>query len=188
MEVYRPQVRKVLELLSYMLGPTDPDGLDMYFTTHPKKLKPGNSYAMLTEFDKRHATRFSDIRQRFANILEDYQKRFGKRNVFSRLRHPNSTPSKGPRKYTLYVLTDGAWHQSVTLTDEMRTLVKHLTDHNIPNKHIGIQFIRFGNDPQGIRRLKRLDSKRRLGVARYVSLCFPPYSLHNTSRGLPRRS
>lgn len=170
MESYRPQARKVLELLSYMLGPTDPDGLDMYFTTHPKKLKPGNSNAMLAEFDKRKATGISDMRQRFANIVEDYQKKFGKRNIFSKIRHPNATPSKGPRKFTLYVLTDGVWQQNITLIEEMTTLVKHMTDHNIPNKHIGIQFIRFGNNPTGMKRLKKLDSKRRLGVQLYVLL------------------
>ena len=165
-----------------MLGPTDPDGLDMYFTTYPKKLKPRNSNAMLAEFDKRKATGHCDMRQRFANILEDYQKKFGKWNILSKLLHPNATPSKGPRKFTLYVLTDGVWQQNITLVEEMKTLVKHMTNHNIPNKHIGIQFIRFGDHPTGMKRLKKLDSKRRLGVDLYVPLFPLPYLPHNTTR------
>ena len=161
---HRAQARKVLELLSYMLGPTDPDGLDLYFATYPKKLKPGGCYAMLEEFDKRPATGSADMRQRFANILEDYQGKFGKTNIFGKLRHPNSTPLKGPRRFTLYVLTDGVWRPHTTLVEEVKTLVKHMTTHNIPNKHIGIQFIRFGDSRKGKKRLNRLDSKSKLGV------------------------
>ena len=174
---HRAQARKVLELLSYMLGPTDPDGPDLYFATYSKKLKPVGSYAMLEQFDKQPATSSADLRQRFAYILEDYQKKFGKANIFGKLRHPNSTPMKGPRKFTLYVLTDGVWRPHINLVEEVKTLVKHMVTHNIPNKHIGIQFIRFGDHAIGKKRLSRLDSKSRLGVELYVSFADVPKTI-----------
>ena len=159
MEHYRPQTKKILELLSYMVAPADPDGLDMYFATYPGKLKPGNSYQMLAAFDERRATGIPNLRARFANILEDYESKFGKKNYISKIFHPKSMPSIGPRKLSLYILTDGVWQPNTNLVLEIQTLVKHLMEHKLTNKQIGIQFIRFGHDRTGMKRLKRLDSK-----------------------------
>ena len=158
MEPHREQVRKVLELLSYLTKDFDPDGLDLYFTTDPEKLKPKNNAQMLKELDCRPAHGYPDMRERFAAITGEYQNRFGKRNKFSKIRHPNSTPWKGPRRLSLYVLTDGVWHNKCTLRTEVKTLVEYLIGHKLTNKQIGIQFIRFGNNQTGIDRLKVLDS------------------------------
>ena len=71
---------------------------------------------------------------------------------------PKTPPAKGPRKLSLYVLTDGVWETRADLQQVIRTLVDNLIQHNHTNKQIGIQFIRFGNDDRGIKRLERLDS------------------------------
>lgn len=156
MSQYRPEVKKVLELLSYMVGDHDPDGLDLYFTTSPKKLRPKNEYRILQELESRPATGLPDIRQRFANILEKYQSKFGKINI-RWIFHPFSTPFRGPRKLSLYVLTDGVWQPNTNLHQEIRTLVQCLIEHKLTNKQIGIQFIRFGHNWKGMKRLEKLD-------------------------------
>lgn len=163
---YRYQVRGVLELLSSMTQPYDPDGLDMFFSAESKKHKAQTNEQVLRLFDERPAYGLPDMRERFASIMEQYQTRFGKRNMFSRIRHPNSTPSKGPRRLSLYVLTDGVWQPGCTLVTEIKTLVSVLREHKLSNKHVGIQFICFGNNAEGKRRLQFLDSK--LGLELYV--------------------
>lgn len=158
MAPHRCQVRNTLKLLAHMLGPSDPDGLEIYFTTDWKKIKPKDVKSLLKEFDQRPNAGTPDMREHFASFTEKYQDQFGKRNIWSKIRHPRSTPHSGPRRLNLYVLTDGVWQPRTTLTQEIKTLVNHLSERKLTNKQIGIQFIRFGTNPQGIRRLQKLDS------------------------------
>lgn len=154
----RPQVEAVVELLSTLTQPYDPDGLDLYLSTESGKLRPKTPEKFLQYLRERPAYGLPDFRQRFANIIENYQSKFGKSN-WKKLRHPNSTPSRNPRPLSLYVLTDGVWDPKCTLITEIQNLVALLQDYKLPNKHVGIQFIRFGNDPEGKKRLKKLDAK-----------------------------
>ncbi len=148
----------VLELLWAMVAKHDPDGAELYITTDMKALKPKTDYRMLQELDKRAAKDAPDMRHCFAHIIENYQNQFGTSNFISRLRHWKATPAKGPRKLSLYVLTDGIWQMKTDLRQVIRTLVEHLIQHKLTNKQIGIQFIRFGNDERGMKRLEKLDS------------------------------
>ena len=172
MALHRTKVEQVVELLSSLTAPYDPDGLDLYFSTESTKQKPQkpkNPEEFLKLLRDRPAQGLPDFRQRFATIIEKYQSRFGKRNTLSRLLHPNSTPSKGPRPLSLYVLTDGIWDPKCTLVTEIKNLVDLVDEHKKSNKYVGIQFIRFGNDPTGRQRLEHLDAG--LGLKLYVALC-----------------
>ncbi|KAL8894183.1 MAG: hypothetical protein Q9192_004544, partial [Flavoplaca navasiana] len=159
---HRKKVEEVLELLATLTQPYDPDGLDLYFSTESTKLRPNHPEKFLRYLRERPARGRPDFRQRFAKIIEDYQSRFGQRNSWARLRHPSSTPSKGPRPLSLYVLTNGVWDPKCTLITEVKSLVALLQEHRYPNKYVGIQFIRFGNDPEGKKRLKTLDARLNL--------------------------
>ncbi len=158
MQPYRNEVNMVLELLWAMVVKHDPDGPDLYITTDMKPLKPKTDFKMLQELASRPAKDAPDIRLCFAQIIENYQNQFGTRSFKSRWRPWRATATKGPRKLSLYVLTDGVWHTKTDLRQEIRTLVAHLSEHKLTNKQIGIQFIRFGNDGRGIKRLEKLDS------------------------------
>ena len=181
---YRTELRNVLELLSSLVAKYDPDGLDLYFSTQARKLKPGTNAQMIRELDSRPARGYPDFRERFASILGSYQEQLGKtslRTMGKKLLHPNSTPWKGPRPLSLYVLTDGIWQGRGDLIEEVRMLTELLDENKARNKHVGIQFIRFGEDPVGIKRMKMLDSglKKRKIVKRYIrNLSFqsPPFS------------
>lgn len=166
------KVRKVLELLWALTELYDPDGLDLYLSTENKKHKPKTNRRMLRLFDDCSTQGCPDMRQRFASIIESYQSRLGKKNTFSKIWHPNSTPDIGPRALTLYVLTDGVWQPNCTLETEIKNLVTSLRQHGMPNKHIGIQFIRFGDNEEGTRRLQHLDSG--LGLELYVRPSLSP--------------
>ena len=169
MALHRTKVEGVVELLSSLTAPYDPDGLDLYFSTEAGKQRPKSPEEFLRHLQDRPAKGLPDFRQRFATIIEKYQSKFGKTNTFSKWLHPKSMPSKGPRALSLYVLTDGIWDPNCTLITEVKNLVGLLVAHNSPNKHVGIQFIRFGNDAVGRKRLRHLDDK--LGLELYVALC-----------------
>jgi len=61
------------------------------------------------------------------------------------------------------VLTDGRWQGgNAQLRDVARAvehIVKFLDSSQAPDKKVGIQFIRFGNDEVGKQRLKYLDAE-----------------------------
>ena len=164
MKPYRTQVNMVLELLWAMVAKHDPDGPDLYISTDMKKLKPGTVDRMLQELNNRPAKDAPDMRHCFAQIIENYQNRFGTWNITSRFLHPKTTPAKGPRKLSLYVLTDGVWQAKTDLRQVIQTLVQHLIQHKLTNKQIGIQFIRFGDDETGMKRLEKLDSGLKLDL------------------------
>ncbi|KAL8726824.1 MAG: hypothetical protein Q9166_006440 [cf. Caloplaca sp. 2 TL-2023] len=159
MKPHNENVKRVLELLSSLTKHYDPNGLDLYFTTDYKKYKPSSNKKVLKIFDEHPPYGLPDMRARFAAIIEPYQARFGKRNTLSRLVHPSSTPSRGPRRLSLYVLTDGVWDPDCNLITEIRALVASLQREDMANKYIGIQFIRFGADDVGKKRLETLDSE-----------------------------
>ena len=161
----------VIELLWSMVAKHDPDGPDLYVTTDMKQLKPGTDSRMLQELDKRPAKDAPDMRHCFAQIIEKYQNRFEKRNYLSRIFHPRTTPAKGPRKLSLYVLTDGVWQKKTDLRQVIRTLVNHLIQNKLTNKQIGIQFIRFGDDRRGMRRLRKLDAELDLDLYVLATTC-----------------
>lgn len=164
MRPHYEKARKVTELLASLTEPYDPNGLDLYFATDAKNYKPKGNRKVLRLFDEHPPKGLADMRARFASILELYQDQFGKSNTLSKILHPKSTPSKGPRRLSLYVLTDGVWDPECTLVTEIKALVTALQKADMPNKHIGIQFIRFGDSPLGIRRLDTLNSGLQLDV------------------------
>ena len=157
-------MRNVLKVLAIVIRPADPDGPDLYFTGPYRKHKRQNVQAMLSAFDSTPLHKSPDMRGCLAQILEAYQGRFGKVNWFEKMRNPKQTPTKQPRKLNLYILTDGIWQPNTDLVQEIRTQVAHLLDRRLTDKQIGIQFIRFGNAPQSIQKMRKLDSELNLDL------------------------
>ena len=152
MDAHWPQVKRLFGLLSYMVRDCDPNGLDLYFTNTPEKIKSSNMNTLMGELGTRTPKGLPDMRSRFGSIIETYRNQFGKRKLRSLFRESN------PRKLSLYVLTDAVWQPKIDLTTPIRTLVSDLEEHKLTEKQIGIQFIRFGNIPDSITRLQKLDS------------------------------
>ncbi|VUC31584.1 unnamed protein product [Clonostachys rosea] len=67
-----------------------------------------------------------------------------------------------PKKTTLLVFTDGVWNSSredgvMGADAPIESLIKHMKQSDIGRPNISIQFLRFGSEPVGIRRLESLD-------------------------------
>jgi hypothetical protein len=113
----------------------------------------------LTNFvrDNLHFEGESNFAHRLEKILEWYRQRL--------LRQPNAKP------ISLYVFTDGRWRgaddahptdyesdiELRDIADVIDNFVKFLEGRRALMKQVGIQFIRYGNDEVGERRLQWLD-------------------------------
>ncbi|KAL9043640.1 MAG: hypothetical protein Q9214_003179 [Letrouitia sp. 1 TL-2023] len=159
MRDYRGEVRDVLEFLSYVTSDYDPNGLDVYFLNSHNALKARkcrNSDEAVKAFDSVTSFGHADMGQRFSVIIEDYQAQFDETHRVRRLFN-KSQPSKGPRKLSLYVLTDGAFLEQCDLESTISGLVGHMRERKYPESQVGIQFIRFGEHKEGGVRLQQLD-------------------------------
>lgn len=150
-------MKKVLELLARKVENAD-SSLHLYFTAPYRKLKRQNPNTILNLFESTDVRDMPDMRSCLAKILDEYQSKLGKFRPVGKVMHPKTTPFVGCRKLSLYVLTDGVWQPNVDLVQEIQTLVEHLAERKLTNKQVGIQFIRFGQNLQAIRKMKRLDS------------------------------
>lgn len=170
MEVHKSLMEEWLEVLGYMVQNADPDDMEVYFTGSSKRSRAKSWNKLLSKF--RHQT-FEDTTRRphlfevphlINQILEDYQNRLTETHCIKRFFRIGSWPRKGPRRMSIYVLTNGDWGKQNDLEKQIRALVEGLCKHEKRNKQVAIQFLRFGNIPQGIRNLERLDRlDRRLG-------------------------
>ena len=148
----------LFEILAYILKRLDPDGLELYFTCTEGKHKKRNTTDLIEIARSRappaDVMRPSNIFVRLNSILEQYQEKL--RNPQSRFGIPRS--SRDMRKLNLYVLTDGLWQPESDAETPIKHLVKTLDELDKPLNQVGIQFIRFGDDPHGRARLEHLDS------------------------------
>ena len=158
MEQYRDKVRDVLELLTYITIMHDPNGIDLYFSNSSDKRRPKTNADVLKKFDKTPPPKsdFLDFKVVFNNIIGEYQRQLGKKHLLRSWF--SSHPEIGPRKLSLYVLTDGVWQSECDLSITIKTLVAKLKEHGLVHDQVGIQFIRFGNDSREGGRLQFLDS------------------------------
>ena len=153
-----------------MVKATDPDGIEIRFTmSRGNKKRKRNTAPLLRILDEVPYNGTSNIRTELGDILQDFH---------AKLRDPkpmksifNRTRSTRPvRCQNLYIFTDGIWQPSCDPTRWIKNLVDSLEQNSMEREQFGIQFIRFGNDPDGINRLNQLDSGLGLSMCVLCSL------------------
>ena len=97
-----------------------------------------------------------NMEDRLGSILEDYLANAGRAGL-SQLLWNSSSGAKTTRRLSLYVLTDGVWQPNNKPSKVIIPLLNHLKQQGLRWTHAGIQFIRFGKDPEGTRHLQQLD-------------------------------
>jgi hypothetical protein len=144
-------VTEVFEALSYIVKSTDNNGLDLFFTisdNYRKGVKETAKLIPLVKAQKRRSMAKSDIDFRLNEILQYRTERLNKTgHIFSKKAKPLS----------LYILTDGMWENEDAAQEPIKTAVQKLSDVRKGREQIGIQFIRFGDNLDGIRQLEHLD-------------------------------
>lgn len=82
------------------------------------------------------------------------------------MRRMRSLIGKKRKPTCIYILTDGVWDSSEAAKNGLckadrpiRQLIEELKKRNLERHLVTLQFIRFGNDATGIKRLTSLDNK-----------------------------
>jgi hypothetical protein len=114
---------------------------------------------LLETIKKKKPKGSSDMKLRLGDILQDYQLRL--RSQATRKSYLSLGP-KRVRRLNVYVFTDGVWQPECDTEEIIRFLVRTLVELQLVGEQVGIQFIRFGDDAEGIKRLDHLDSGLRL--------------------------
>lgn len=155
MNQYRNEIVKVVSLLAYMLKASDKDGLDMYFTQNTHKVNSRKSSKLSSSIYGVSFVGISDMRGRLHTVLQEHRNKFGA--LISPPRRFFRRESPQPqRPLSFYILTDAKW-QPTDVEGLIRDLVEDMRGKGRPKEHVGIQFIRFGDDQASIERLDKLD-------------------------------
>ena len=173
-------VVKLVDLLAYILKEFDRDGIDLLFTNSSEVCK-SKDHAVLVKKTKAgyppfDVTRCTDIEFRLGPILHEYTKSLRKsshKGVTSRVISKVSNFVHPVRCLNIYVFTDGMWQPGDAIADDILDVINTLIETRRRGNQVGVQFIRFGNDPDGCERLRDLDllrspkDKRKSVIRRY---------------------
>lgn len=166
--------------LGYLVKTCSPNGLEAYFGVWRKKKQTKKRKDIIEMLRKAEPTSQCNMRYCLEQILEHWwsqnrqwlETKFEKKTIMGLLR-----PDKAQRKRGLnvYVFTDGLWNESSGLGGfcgvdaVVKKYYDKMIDHNVDSRTVGIEFIRFGNDPVGSARVQGLaDQIRNLGASENI--------------------
>lgn len=169
MQKYKKEVIEAFINLAHILEKADEDGLDVICTSDWERKEHGRRAESLVAYVESNFFKGGDscfieksLLSLITEIIKDLPSNVAKqnRNFFkSRL----TRKVKG-RPTSIYVLTNGVWNTSAAARDgvcgadnPIRQLIRELQARNLHRSQVSLQFIRFGNDATGIKRLTSLD-------------------------------
>ncbi|KAI1448932.1 kinase-like domain-containing protein [Annulohypoxylon stygium] len=148
--------------LSYLAKKIDDNELDLFFTSQPATiLSDRRTSKLLTEVQQHYNRRPS-----LGSSME-YSLSLVINHIIEKLPNPHITFTgirglsqwmKPQAKITLFVFTDGRWDSISGVENEITRLINGVKVRNLSRTSVTIQFIRFGDDLDGIGRLKYLDN------------------------------
>lgn len=178
MKKHWTEVVNVFKGLANIVHNVDPDGIDIYFTNssdvyHRKRMgwDRNNWQKLIPKIQQRQLAGTCDMKVALQSVLSDFSANLDpptekprNGNRISRFLSPLSSTQAKPKKgLSVYVLTDGIWQDSPPPVCGVEQPIRHVVEKLDQNSHldamVGIQFIRFGEDPRGRDRMDLLDSK-----------------------------
>jgi hypothetical protein len=167
MNKYWKDVKSLLYVLAYLVKELDDDGLDMSFTISSQEKKFNHASKAVAYLDAMHPNGLANINMRLSKLLMRY---------VNELEHPTPrnrfslrTRQSSVKPLSLYIFTDGVWQPGYDGVPPIEALIEKLTALHLPKEQVGIQFIRFGNSEEGIKKLEYLDSglRKKFGKQRF---------------------
>lgn len=161
---YWPDVVDLLRVTLEIVNRDDCQKIKLYFTTTDGPSPQRKTESLVNEVGRKMPEGYSDMKQRLGQILDDYRTSDVSRKKSFWLTKPS-------RPFTLYIFTNGMWKDNIDVHKPIENIVKHLEEQKKSHRTVGIQFIRFGDDPEGSKRLDNLDNlKKRLNLSMCVFL------------------
>lgn len=146
-------VISLFSVLAYFTKRIDSDGQEMYFTVSRERRTFRDTSPMIKFLEGMKQDSECNIDIRLQEILEMYQKNLERKDhgvFFSR-------KPKTVKPLSLYVFTNAVWPGS-DATAPIEAMINKLRQLGFSKSQTGIQFIRFGQEADGIAKLKYLDS------------------------------
>jgi hypothetical protein len=170
MNQHKNDVANMIDLLAYSLKGFDPDGVEMHLSVAGHSFKEKNAARLVDKFRSKSSFQNTcNMAHCLRRIFRDY-----KEKIKHHARGFPLTPMN------IYVLTNAVWQPQCEVKEEIIKFVQFLAE-KVPTKmrQVGIQFIRFGSDPEGIRRLEILDRLKEKGdVDRYAISILPRSTMY----------
>jgi hypothetical protein len=164
----RPHWNQLIELshsLAYLVKHFDSNGFDLYYTHSSESIRSSWKSTDLAsnvrqQEPPKSPKRYTDIETKLGSFLDDYRQR-----IENYHRRTSGFFHRDVKRMLVIVLTDGKWqpHSDEAIEGTLRRLASTLRECKRNPKQIGVQFIRFGDDPDAQRRLDRLDNELGLG-------------------------
>ena len=155
----------LFSVFGYFAKRLDSNGLEMYFTVSDRKETFKDTSPAVSILKNIRLSTSSNINIRLGKILEEYQAKLERQKE----RRNALFPPKPVKPLSLYVFTDAAWPNCDAVAP-VEAMIEKQKQLGLKKEQVGIQFIRFGNDPTGIKRLEYLDSglRKKYSKDRYV--------------------
>ena len=165
-------MKELFHLLTYVVKQYDKNGVDLYFTVSRHDHNSTKSSELKSHLPHRPSAAACDMGARLGQILHGYSDKLrNQRNmspprptsnsIFFRKKKAPIDPERLP-ELNVYVLTDGLWQEESDVKGPIAALVDTMVECKYPRRQVGIQFIRFGDDPKAIEMLKWLDDGLKL--------------------------
>lgn len=151
METYKQNITTHLEVLGYIVKEADPDGVELYWTMSDEVVKEKNTRPLIEALRRRTFGEVADIGDSLGRILREYQSKLQKfqreQEVYRSRRFIPGLAPTAPRPLSIYILTNGLWQPECDAAGPIKELIQQLKICKCQRKQVGIQFIRFGDDP-----------------------------------------
>ncbi|KAH6639930.1 kinase-like domain-containing protein [Truncatella angustata] len=161
MQQHSEAVVQTFTALSYLAKQIDEDHIELAFASNPTKIHTHSNTSPLIAMLKKH--KYEGGQNMMENQLGEFiEKRVIKRLPGASLTNFPSIDSFRPKKpLSILVFTDGCWgagrDEAGGVENPVQTLMGIIKQRGLNKTRIMIQFIRFGNDLNGLRYLKYLD-------------------------------
>lgn len=153
--MYKEKVREALLAYAYITKLIDTNGIEASFASDPGNLRPyATTSKLMNDFDKKDWTDGS-FEDRLSNFIDDC--------IIPKLPAIWKKGPFRPKRLSIIVLTDGRWGSGTLQANGVeRPISKLINKMNEPGvqasrTQVSIQFMRFGEDDDGIRNLDVLD-------------------------------
>jgi hypothetical protein len=142
---------ELLGIIAYMIKSYDKDGLDLYFAQSNAKHNADTSSKLVGIVEKRKHTEglgYTDMSVRLEQILGEYASKIQSHKW-------QYTITRG---LNVYIFTDAIWTPLCDIVPAIDRIVEILVDNKLPEKQVGLQFISFGGNAEGLKRLRLVDN------------------------------
>ncbi|KAK7908795.1 serine/threonine protein kinase [Apiospora marii] len=164
MQQHRDEVFRVAKVLSYLVKQMSPHGFEVIFTSNPMQKSTCQTSSKVESHLRNHFDQEPNAKCQMEftleNVLEDVKSKLLPVPLLSKGRLGRLTRQES-FSVSIYILTSGVWDRfeegTCGVENPIESLIAHMMAHEIGRTEASIQFVRFGADERGIKRLTFLD-------------------------------